>query len=135
MTKIGFDVEFAGGIGGAHVADGAEDGTFGPGAIIPAKAPEDSGIGVGIAAVDGVAIVEFDHDFQGFLGRAGPFEDFFAPEHAHVIVHFTFAEELGLGGVPEGIVGARGGELLKGVAVFALVTGVSGESLFGPVGE
>ena len=56
--------EFAGGVGGGHEADGAEDGAFGaPGTVEAAEAPEDAGVGVGVAVVEGVFVVEVKHDF------------------------------------------------------------------------
>ena len=42
-----------------------------------------------------------------------PWEDFFAPEHAQVIMDAPFAEELGLRGILEGIVSLCGFKLFE----------------------
>ena len=53
--KIIFDGAFAGGVGGRHVADLAEDGSFGsPGAIVAAQAPENPTVRIRIAAVEAI---------------------------------------------------------------------------------
>ena len=103
-----------------------------PGAVVAAEYPEDAAVGVGIAAVEGVFVVEMNHDASGFLRRFGPFEDFFAPEHAEVVVDAAFAEELGLRGVPEGIVGLGAFELLERVEMGTFIAGVGVEGFLHP---
>ena len=62
--EVAFDAEFTSGVLAAHIADFSEDRTFrSPGAIIAAEAPEDAAVGIGIAAIDGVFVVEVNHRF------------------------------------------------------------------------
>src|SRR5690606_20876115 len=97
--------------------------------------PEDAAHGVGVAAVEGVAIVEFDEDGQRVAGRGGPLEDLFAPQHPQIVVHLPFADELPLGRVPYVVVRGGGGQFFERVNVFARVAAVLVEGLLRPAGE
>src|SRR5581483_11389641 len=97
--------DFASGVLGAHVSDLAEDGPHGPPrAIVAAENPEDAAVGVRIPAVQGVLVVQLDHDLERLLGRRRPFEDLLSPDHSEIVVDAALADQLSLGGVPERIV-------------------------------
>ena len=128
--------QFAGRVGGAHVADLAEDLALGPpGAIVTAQDPKDAGVGIGVATVDGVLVVERDHGFQRVLGRGGPLQNFLAPQHAQIVVHAAVFAQLILGGVPQPVVGGAGGELVQRIDPLAAVAGVFGQRGLGPGGQ
>ena len=95
--------------------------------------PGDSGVPVGIAAVEEIFVVEIDAVLhrRGDVGR--PLENLLGPVHAHVVVHPSVANHLELAGVPEGVVGLGSFELTQGVEVLALVSCVFGDGLFRPV--
>src|ERR1700722_10071000 len=107
FAEVFVDVQFASRVVRTHVTNGAKNGALGsPGAIIAAQAPKNSAVGIRIAAIEGVAVIQFDQDFEGLLRSFRPFENFLAPEHTEVIVHAAGGGKLALGGVPQWIVGA-----------------------------
>jgi hypothetical protein len=66
------------------------------------REPQNAAIGIGIATTKGVLIVEMNHVVRRKFGTR-PLEDFFAPEHAQVIMDALFAKKLGLRGILEGM--------------------------------
>src|ERR1700721_3429702 len=51
--------EFAGGVMRAHIADGAEDGALRtPRTVVAAEAPENAAVGIGVAAIERIFVVE-----------------------------------------------------------------------------
>jgi hypothetical protein len=66
LLDVAFHRNFARGVFGAHVADEAKDGAFGsPKTIIATKNPEDPAVGIRIASIETIFVVEFDHDGGG----------------------------------------------------------------------
>src|SRR6187399_2486364 len=82
---IGIDVGLAPKPGGGHRPHGAEDRALRPWAVMQAEAPADIRIGARIATAKEVTVVEGEGGREGLLGGVGPFKDFLAPIHAHVI--------------------------------------------------
>ena len=81
-------------------------------------------VGGGVAAVEGVAVVQVDERGERFGGGAGPPEQRLAPGHAHDVVQLAVGEELPLRRVPQQVAGLRARELLargEGNAAIALV--------------
>ncbi len=64
-VEVTLELELPRGVVARHVADLAEDRPLGPpGAIVAAEAPEDPAVGVGVAAVERVLVVELDQDLE-----------------------------------------------------------------------
>ena len=104
--QIGFELQFSAGVLGAHVADLAENRSGGtPGPVIAAQYPENSGVSIGIAAIQGIGIVQANHGLQRLLGAGRPFQDLFSPKHPQIIVHPAFTNQLNLRGIPQGVMG------------------------------
>jgi hypothetical protein len=106
-----------------------------PRPVVAAEHPEDAGVRAGVAAVEGVAVVELDEHGQRLVGIARPPEDLLAPQHAQVVVHAALADELALRRVPQRVVGARAGQLVQRVHVRAGIAGVRLEVLLRPRGQ
>ena len=112
---------------------GIENGADGsPKAIRTAKHPENTTVGIGIAASESTFIVYMDHEAGSIFRRARPLQDFLAPEHAQVIVDAAFTEDLRLGRIPEGIMSLCEVELLEDVNGIALISGVLAEGFLDP---
>src|ERR1700721_1189398 len=112
IAKVFVDVQLASRVFRTHVTNGAENRALGsPGPIIATQAPKNSTVGIWIAAIEGVAVIQFDEDFEGLLRSSRPFENFLAPEHAEVIVHVAGGGKLAVSRVPEWIVGASRREI------------------------
>src|ERR1700690_3347274 len=127
-------LNFACRIFGAHIADRAEYGPFWPpGMVVAAEAPENPVIGVRIAAVKGVPIIQLDHDFERLLRRARPLQNLLPPEHAQVVVNAPLANQLALRRIPERIVGVGCCKFFQRINVPPLVVRVFGQSLPRPI--
>src|ERR1700727_634976 len=106
FPEVVLHVQLASGVVRTHVTDGAENRAFGsPGTVIAAETPENSTVGIRIAAIEGVAVIQFDQDFEALLRSFRPFENFFAPKNAEGILHAAGGGKLALGGVPQWVVG------------------------------
>lgn len=132
--EVGDEAGFFTQAGGIHGADFAIDGAFLKGMVVFAKAPGDSGIAVGVASVEGVFVVEVKGSLEAFLGAFRPFEEFFTPIHAHVIVHFACFHHFQLGCIPVGIVGLGGLPVVGGIDIGSRVGLVLIEGIFSPFG-
>ena len=101
IADIFVDVEFGFATVVAHISYFTEDRAFAPCAVVyAADAPSDARVSVRVAPVKLVFVVEVDGGAHGFFRGRGPFEDFFAPVHAHESVHLALGGHLPLGGVP-----------------------------------
>ena len=68
--QVVLDADLPGGVLGGHVADRPEDRTLrDPRAVVAAQHPEDAAVGVRVAAVERVLVVQLDHHRQGLARR------------------------------------------------------------------
>ncbi len=102
--------------------------------IEQAQAVEQAAVGVRVAAVEGVTVVEIDHELECALGRRRPFEKRLAPGHAQVVVQLAVDEKRALRRIPERIAGGRACQALPRVVRAAFVGAVCVEGLARPCG-
>ena len=104
-VQVTLDRHLAGRIIARHEANLSKDWSFGaPSAIVSPEHPEDPAVRVGIATIQGVLVVQFDHDLQGISGRLRPFQNLLTPQHPQVVVDLSRSDELHLGGIPQFVV-------------------------------
>ncbi len=58
-------------------------------------------------------------------GESGPFQNLFAPQHAHVIVNVTLVKELVLRGIPERVMRGGGFKFVQSVYDWAFIRACS----------
>jgi pyruvate,orthophosphate dikinase len=116
----------------AHLA---ENFPFEPGPVVQAEYPAHPGKGIGVAAIEEVAVVQPDGRIKGRFRRRRPLQDFFAPVHAHVIVHESRVTHFHHGGIPVGVVGVGSLEGFPVVKGRTRVCGMLGQAFFCPGGQ
>ena len=134
MRDVGFRVEFASSIFVRHIADFAINRTFGPprAIVFTHDGPGNSGISIGITAIELVTVVKAYGDLERFGWRWTPFEDLFRPVHAQVAVHSSGQHHLSSRRVPERIVGFRVLDLLFTIDLLPWITEVQSQAPVGP---
>ena len=102
---------------GCHRSGLAEHVPLLPCPVPQAEHPGDVAIGVGVASVVEMSVVQGQHRPVCVFGSVAPLEDLLAPIHPHVVVEITGFADLDHGGVPVRIVGLGALELSAGVDV------------------
>jgi hypothetical protein len=97
--------------------------------------PENPGVGVGVATIESVSVVELDHHLEGLSRFGSPLEDLLSPQHPQIVVDGALAQELCLGSIPQRVVGRRAGKLFERVDVLAPIAGVFRKCFDGPIGQ
>ena len=118
-----------------HVAHFAEDRALAPGAVVLAEDPCNVREGIRVAAVEEIPVVDRERSGERLFGRRAPFEDLFAPIHAHIVVHVAGVPHLAHRGVPIRIVRFGGFELGARVEVWPRIGAMFGQSLARPRGQ
>ena len=94
---------------------------LGPRPVEQAEAPQNPGVGVGIAAVERVLVVEVYERRIRLLRRARPLDHLLAPQHPQVVVDGARGAQLLLGGVPQRIMRCAGFPFVSGIGEGARV--------------
>ncbi len=116
-----FRTKLLSGAVGRHIPDLAEDIPFHPRTIVFAETPKDPRIGVRVAAVQTVFVVQMFQNSERFLIISRPRDDIFAPKHPDIIMDLACFPKFALDGVPKLVVGLSVLQLLGGVNVLSFV--------------
>jgi hypothetical protein len=95
--------------------------------------PRDSRVAVRVAAVEFIFVIQVNRRLEGPRRSLAPFQNFFGPVHAHIVVHKAGLHHLQLRGIPQRIMRLRIFQLAFAVD-FAWIGGVFGQALMRPRG-
>ena len=86
-----------------------------PGPVVQTETPKDTRIGVRVASIQRVPVVNQQHRVQRLLVGGRPLDDLFSPVHPVVAVNLAAQQHLPLARVPERVVRARALKMLRRV--------------------
>jgi len=92
--------------------------------VLPADAPSDACVAIGVAPIEFITVVEAHSDLAGFRGRRRPLQNLVTPIRPQVIVHPAAVDHLSLGRAPQRVMGFCILELCLRVEVGSIVSSV-----------